>query len=243
MSTINLLPEDYRQRRSQHRANLICMLLYGVVIASVGGAALVSERSSRNTRDVCKRINDSYAQAARLIDEMHLLEEQKRTMLRRAETSAALMERLPRSYVLAMLTNALPEGASLTSLELNVKPVLARPVSRRDRKTKHGIVAKKRKMTKPSVPKTALSMTITGSASTDVQVARFIANLAKHPLTELVDLVFSKEMKIGEETSRQYKVTVRLQPNADALDGIRQAGNPAADAAKTPSTQPVGERV
>jgi len=131
MSTINLLPEDYQQRRSQHRANVICMMLFGIVISSVGGAALVSERAGQNTRAVCERINTSYAEAAKLIDEMHHLEAKKRKMLQKAELSAALMERLPRSYVLAMVTNALPEGASLTSLKMSAAASMGGPKTSR----------------------------------------------------------------------------------------------------------------
>jgi hypothetical protein len=220
MSTINLLPEDYKQRRSQHRGNTICMILFGVVIFAIGGAALVSEQSGQNTRNVGQRVDKAYAEAARLIDEMHELEAQKRKMLQKAELSAALMERLPRSYVLALVTNALPEGASLTSLSMSTS---ALKTSSAKARTKHARMAKQRKKNQPPAPRVQVAMTLDGWAATDVQVARLIANLAKNPLTEMVDLAYSQETKHKEDVIRKFRLIVRLKLNADALDAIQAA--------------------
>lgn len=222
MSLINLLPEDYLQRRSQHRANVICMALFGIVMASICGAALVSERTSSNTRQVCQQINRSYADAAKLIDQMQVLESQKRRMLQKAETSAALMERLPRSFLLAMVTNALPEGASLTNLKMEVKAVQPDAESKAKPKTKAEKVAaeRDRPASQPAALASALTMVIDGVADTDVEVARFIANLAKNPLTELVDLAFSQETKTKDTVFRKFQLMVRLKGQADALDGL-----------------------
>jgi Tfp pilus assembly protein PilN len=236
MSTINLLPQDYIQRRSQARPNLICTILFAIVIAAIGGAALVSERRSKSTRAVCDRINASYEQAARLIQEMHELEAQKRTMLGKAEMSAALMERLPRSYVLAMLANALPEGASLTSTKIKVSPVVERDKQAAPQ-TKHGLIARSRGTARPVTPKLAVSVNLIGAATTDVQVARFIANLAKNPLTELVDLAYSRETRRGKEKVREFSLIVRLKPSADALDGLPQVIRAEETAAAEPVSQ------
>ena len=185
MSTINLLPQEYLQRRSQRRGNFICLVLLGLVMASTCGAALVSERTSRRTREVCQRINNSYAEAARLIDEVHELEAQKHRMIQKAKMSAALMERLPRSYVLAVLTNALPKGASLASVQMTVKvvqpPSAAATPAPGTALTQHALVAASRKPKQPeAAPDLSVQLDIKGKATTDVQVARFIANLAKH---------------------------------------------------------------
>ena len=236
MSTVNLLPQDYVQRRSQQRANGMCMALFGMVALAVGGAALVSERATRNTRGVCERINASYADAARLIDEVHQLEAQKRTMLDKAKMSAALMERLPRSYVLAMLTNCLPEGSSLITLKMEVKVVNGDSQAAAGAvRTKHGVVSQARRSRSPAAaPTLSVQMNIKGKASTDVQVARFIARLAQHPLTEMVDLSYSKQAE-GKETGREFQLTVRLKPNADALDAIGRLEDQHAAAPQAPA--------
>jgi len=222
---VNLLPEDYVQRRSQHRANLICMVLFAVAAGSVAAASLVSERTSRNTREVCERINKSYTDAAKLIDEVHQLEAQKRKMLEKAKLSASLMEQLPRSYVLAMVTNALPRGASLVTLEMDVRTIRTAADAARKPRTKFATVAQARIVKKgpPPPPTLAVVLNIKGKASTDVQVARFIAKLAKHELTEMVDLSYSKESPEKGKWAREFRLVARMKPNADALDAIRAA--------------------
>jgi len=219
MSTINLLPDDYLQRRRQHRGNLICACLFGVVIVSVCGAGFVSERSTRRTREVCDRMNVAYADAAKLIDEVHQLEKQKTTMLDKAKRSAALMEKMPRSYLLAMVTNALPQGASLKSLRMTIR-VVAEPAPK---KPKNKAAALRAKSAPPKPPKLAVAMKVTGKATTDVQVARFIARLAAHPLTDVVDLSYSKESRGRDQhdEAREFQLTVMLKPNSDVLDAIQ----------------------
>ena len=54
-----------------------------------------------------------------------------------------------------------------------------------------------------------------------MQVARFIARLAAHPLTEIVDLSYSKESRFQQEdTIREFQLTVTLKSDADVLDAI-----------------------
>jgi len=235
MNTINLLPEDYLQRRRQHRGNLICAVLFGIVIVSICGAAVVSERSTQRTREVCDRMNTAYAQAAKLIDEVHQLEAQKGRMLDKAKRSAALMERMPRSYLLAMLSNALPDGASLKSVRMAMQTVAA-PASATPKSKAAAVKAK----AKAKAPKVAVVLSIKGKASTDVQVARFIARLAAHPLTDVVDLAYSKESDGQQKiTTREFQLTVMLKPNADVLDAIRDE-SPNATSENTPTRLTMG---
>jgi Tfp pilus assembly protein PilN len=215
MSTINLVPSDYLRRRSQHRANMLCFLLLAMVMAAIGGAAIVTANSSGHTRRISQRINLQYADAAKLIDEMHQLEGQKRTMLAKAELSASLMERLPRSSVLASLVDALPDGASLISLAVDTA---ASKAAEPPGKAKTPGAGKGGRAAPAEA--TVVSMTLNGLASTDVEVARFIANLAQNKLTEQVELVYSQELKTKAGTARSFQLTVRLKPNADAMDVV-----------------------
>ena len=69
--------------------------------------------------------------------------------------------------------------------------------------------------------KLALVVNVKGKAATDVQVARFIASLARHPLTDMVDLSYSKQSPDKVQASREFQLTVQLKANADALDAIK----------------------
>jgi Tfp pilus assembly protein PilN len=244
MNTINLLPQEYVQERGQRRTNGLIAILFGIVSVSIGGAAVISERHLRHTREVCQRINTAYADAAKLIDEVHQLEAQKHRMLQKARMSAALMERLPRSYVLAMLTNALPTGAAVTSIGLDVKPVQLARQAKPPLPTKHGLIAAGAQKQRSAIaPDLEVTLRVQGKASTDVQVAQYIAALAKHPLTDMVDLSYSKEAhgavavrgkdgKDKQERAREFVLTVRLKVNADALDAMEPAPRRASDGAE-----------
>lgn len=203
MSIINLLPEEYIERRQRRRANLLCLVLFGVVMAGVLTAGLVSERSRMHTEAVRRRVEDSYAEAAKLIAQMQDLEHRKRTMLRKAELTSALLERIPRSYLLAVVTNALPPEATLRDVKLVRKKVITR--AERGRKAKS---------------QEDLTMTVTGLAATDVEVARFIAHLARNPLSSAVDLVYSEEEQIKEHDTvmREFQVEIVLRTDVDVID-------------------------
>ena len=236
MSTINLLPEDYLQRRRQHRGNMICTVLFGVVIISICAAAVVREQSTRRTREVCDRMSAAYADAAKLIDEVHHLEKQKANMLDKAKRSASLMERMPRSYLLAMLTNALPQGASLKSVRMVIQVVGEGEGDKP--KTKAAAI---KAPAAQKAPQLVMALSITGKATTDVQVARFIARLAAHPLTDVVDLSYSKESKdLQDKGMREFQLSVILKPDADVLDAIR-AGQPDETPGKAPAQLSMGE--
>ena len=118
MSLVNLLPEDYITHQRQKHANLMCLLLFVTVMIGLAGAALVSERKYQRTREVCERVDKSYEEAGKLIEQMQEQDVTRNSMLQKATLTAALLERVPRSYLLATITKALPKGASLTKFEL-----------------------------------------------------------------------------------------------------------------------------
>jgi len=244
MSTINLLPDDYIRKRWQNRANVLCVALFIVVMAGVGMASLVSENNSRHTREVLDRVNASYSEAAKLLAQMRQLEATKRAMLAKAKATGSLLEKIPRSYLLALVTRSLPKNASLTKVEL--KPGNARSVRRqRRRRSKFNAVKGKSKKGAPveKPPPPPMIMEATGLAATDVQVAVFIANLNRSPLWTSVDLDYSQDKILNAHKKdmsnlrvREFKVTMELRPNVDVIDlvgGKSASGTPTASAEST----------
>ena len=240
MGTINLLPENYLRHRRHRRADAICLVLMVVVIGGVLCAAAVSKRNATHTLAIRDRVNASYAEAARLISQMHDLEVQKSKMLRKAELTASLVERVPRSTLLAIVTNALPAGTSLTDLELTTQRIIKHAEKPEGGKqTGSRLTTKPRKSSFASAD-VSVSVEITGLAGTDVQVARFIANLARNPLMASVDLVYSEEKKIKDVTVREFQIKTDLKRQADAIEFVRPAR---ADAPGGRSGAPDGEKL
>lgn len=235
MSTINLLPQDYVERRARHRANVLCLVLFAVVMSGVTGAALVSRRSGRRTLEVRNRVNASYAKAAELIAQMQELQAKKRSLCAKAETTASLVERVPRSTLLAIITEALPKGAAVTKFKLETKAprVQQTQQGRAKRKGKKGSKFEAKK--KGAAPPSLVQMEVTGLAQNDLQVARFMHALIRNKLLTGVDLVVSQEKMVDKVAVREFQVKLQLRPGADAIDilGDPQAPKPAEGVARS----------
>jgi Tfp pilus assembly protein PilN len=213
MSTVNLLPQDFLRNRARKRANTLCLILFAVVIAGVVAAGMVTDQSGRTTREVCEQVNRSYAEAAKLIEQVHELQDQKALLTSKAEHAAALQERVPRSYILGALANACPERACLLSVRLDTK--MLDP----DKTSKFDAVASQR--TGKAAP-LFVDLQVTGQAGTDVDVARFITELARNPLLSNVDLVYSEARDVNKSVVREFQVKMEIQPGMDVLDVIGQ---------------------
>lgn len=223
-----MLPEDYIQRRGERRANILCLVLFGVVMIGVGTAWVISTRSWHRTLAVRDQVNTSYAEAGKMIAQLQELETRRSKLVTRAEQAASLMERVPRSYLLAIVTNSLPKGASLEEFELElVEDERAKAAAQQaaQMKTSDKFKAMMARQATQVAPK-VVSMKVTGRAVTDVGVARFIANLARDPLTRSVDLVFSEEKEIDDDLIRHFQVRVELVPGADVLVAKRLRERP-----------------
>ncbi|MCE5327966.1 MAG: PilN domain-containing protein [Planctomycetaceae bacterium] len=224
---LNLLPEDYLRRRWQNRANRIFVCLFAVVIGGVLAAAYVSERNTGYTLSVRDETNARYAQAAALISQMHELEARKSQILHKAELAKNLIERVPRSTLLGVITNALPKGASLLKLDVASKVVIAAPPAPGGGKT----ITDQPRQAQPPAQQVAIE--ITGLAATDVEVARLIANLARNPLTRGVDLVYSLAKTRDKNTVREFRLSMELAAGADAINVVAPAAAPAGAAPTT----------
>ena len=241
MSIINLLPEDYLKRREQQRANILCLILFGIVMVGVVGAAVVSEEKAARARRDFQQVSEEYRKAGELIAQMQQLEAKKKQWMAKAQMASELLERVPRSYLLACLTNALPRGGSLTDVKLATIQPKPPPQPQTDKnkfKSRAAARAPKKEeeapAAKPSPPKVTLE--VTGLAETDVQVAQFIANMRANPLMKSVELVFSEQKDIAGTGARRFQVTMELKSDAQVdvqLEG--QPGQPSAELAAQPT--------
>jgi Tfp pilus assembly protein PilN len=222
MSLINLLPDDYLRRQAQKRANLLCAGLFAVVMAGVLVAVAISERGYRNTRAICERVNASYADAEKLIGELQELESTRAKMYAKANRTSSLLEKMPRSNLIAAITNALPEGSSLMKVELKSSrgtKIVANPKSKYEQVKAKAIGANNSAANVIEQPPRQVSLTVTGLAGTDVEVARFITSMAQCPMVQPPDLVYSQEKKINDVNVREFQVVMIIKTDLPADKG------------------------
>ncbi len=118
MHHASFLPEDYLAQKAERRTNLICLTLFVVVMIAVFGAFLVTNRQWTHVKRSQEAINARYREVAKQIEALTELETQREQMLEKAELAAALVERVPRSILLAELINRMPDRMALTKFEL-----------------------------------------------------------------------------------------------------------------------------
>ncbi len=216
MSIINLLPDDYQELQMKRRITRIGLTMLGVVMSAIMCAYVVSERSSANTREVLVEVEASYANAVKLIDKMHSLQLQHTQLVKKAQSTSDLLERVPRSYILGVISNSCPPQTSISLIRMETR----RGESSKSNKFK--ALASSRAGGGPGT----IELWITGHAGTDVDVARFIANLAKSELMSQVDLIYSEQKVYRDLNVREFQVRLELQPDAEIEATDKSGGLP-----------------
>ena len=230
MKKVNFLPEDYMEKKAQRRTNVVCLGLFVIVMAGVGSGFVVTERRQRMVNDRMGTINKEMQQASESLQQLKMLEAKREEMMKKASISASLMEPVPRSLLLATVTNDLPAGVSLTEFKMTSKDVSKQTTTytRASRtRNKKAPVAKDKAEKEVVAPKQwETTIEITGLAPTDLQVAQLIAQLNKFRLFSAVNLVYSEEHEEGDEVLREYKLVVILDPEErageDDVDNARE---------------------
>ena len=242
----SFLPEDYVERRSERRTNLLSLTLFTVVTVGVVGAFLVTNRQWNDVKRYQEAINVRYAQAAKDIEQLKHLEDRKEALLQKAELTTALIDRVPRSILLAELINRMPQDATLLEMEV-VSKRIAEPKPKDDPKAgkgkPKGTTTKGTKATRGSkgkappksgaskdgasdkegsarpviaAPRFSTSVILIGVTGTHNSVAQYVAELQRCPLLSEVELKFSEKAVIEEQELNRFRIECRLKSDADA---------------------------
>jgi Tfp pilus assembly protein PilN len=229
MANINFVPDDYIQSNESRRANMICLVLFSVVMAALGVTFVTIQIRQRACNAEDALVSAKTARMQESIKQFEQLQEKRKEMMRTALTTAELLEGVPRSVVLASLTNSLPPGVSLVKLELVQKEVSKQAGPRRPPVNKYQAAQAQpvsQSDFRPSPEKQMeMFMDIEGVAPSDIQVAAYIERLGNSALLDDVALVESKEITVGETAFRDFKLKAMLRHEVhlskEDVDAIR----------------------
>lgn len=231
MTDASFLPDDYLAHQAEKRTNVISLTLFVVVMFAVFGAFLVTNRQWSQVKGAQASINQQFQDAAAKIEELNELEKQRERMLNKAEVAIALVERVPRSILLAEFINRMPPRLSLLEFELKSTPVKP-PVKQVNQKATGSLKGKtapkqpapgrkgetreeameERKIDPPMYD---VTIAMVGLAPTDREVSQYIAELVAHPLLKDVSLKYSVQSLVDEAQLQEFRVEMRLDPKAD----------------------------
>lgn len=246
MININFVPDDYVQNNESRRMNFMYIILFVVVMMALGGVFGIIKMRQRSLQAREKTVDAEMFKKQDDIKKVDALQAKSKAMMKTALMTAELLEPLPRSVLLASLTNNLPVGVSLVQLNLvqkeskQVKPAAVGANTKFDKASQAQQSQKDAKAAKAAEGETKISpeklletqIDIEGLAASDLQVAAYIEKLSSSILLENVALVESKEQKIDDITFRQFKLTAMLKKEVrltkDDVDKMKIAGDQAA---------------
>src|SRR5947207_2149100 len=119
---LSFLPDDYLERKAQRRTNAVWAVLFLVVIGGVGTAFTMSESATKIIDKQYSKIEENFVNESKRIAQVQQMHEKQQRMAHQAELTASLLEKVPRSHILAEVTNCLAPGVSL--LEFNMESKL-----------------------------------------------------------------------------------------------------------------------
>jgi hypothetical protein len=212
MLNINFVPDDYVQSNESRRTNLLYLVLLATVMAVLGGSFITIKLRQRAFGVKEQMVNAKMTRVQQSISQFEQLQTKRKEMMKAALTTAQLIEPVPKSILLASLTNNLPAGTSLLRLYiLQKEPKQVKPP---EPVNKYQAAQADKSSSQPNSTKEHSMETyfdITGTAPSDLQVAAYIERLSKSNLLQNVALVESKEFKIGENIFREFKLTAMLK--------------------------------
>ncbi|MDP9172609.1 MAG: PilN domain-containing protein [Planctomycetota bacterium] len=215
---MSFLPDDYLDRKAQRRSNVMCALLAVIVIGTIGAAFTVTERMNRTVDDENAAVTAQYTEAAKEITQVQQLQTKQRQMAHEAELSASLLEKVPRSTILAEITNALPPGVSLLDFVLDAKrrpPAVPTPDKMKSILPPNGMAVADSAPVLAEPMEYDVTLKLTGIADTDVQVSSFISQLSHSKLLTDVNLLISDEYAMADQKLRRFQLEMKLSPTAD----------------------------
>lgn len=221
---MSFLPEDYLEQRMARRTNIVCLVLFGVMMIGVVTTFTVTNRQLREVRRSRQQVNQRFEEAARRLEQLEQLQARRKQMVHKAKVTSVLVERVPRTLLLAEMINHMPLTLSLEGLELETKTVRTapRPRTALDREQQRLDKQKSQEaQAEPLVelPQTQVRVGLIGVAPTDVEVAQFMTALSSHSLFKDVSLVYSEQVRLNEQEMRKFRIELEVRQDVD-LQGI-----------------------
>ncbi len=235
MTTINLLPKAYLRQQSQNRVDMICVILFAVVMGGVMLAEHTLSKKYGETLVLHRAINNRFAAEEKFLEGSFRLQARKNVFLEEARTISEVIqkeERIPRSYVLAVITKACPLDVSLDKMKIEmVRPTKrfvqkdeGKPKSKKkSSRAKHRgnpvtsmiLLAEKRSGRTINETLPHITVRIEGQSKSDEAVAKFYSDLKADPLFELCVIEMARDHIKPDLKDRKFKIWIVLKRDID----------------------------
>lgn len=241
--SVSFLPEDFVVETRERRTGLLAVVLFPIMILAVFAAFLVTNRQWTEVRAAQASIDQETERVAREISEMKSLEKIRAQMDAKAELARGLLEPVPRSVLLAVLTNTMPSNVALTSFELRteqIKPAKVDPKidPKTDPRSRSARAAAAKPRSGAAAPEATpepvrrrTHIVLVGLAPSLLEVGRWMTALERVPVFAAVRLELMEEKALDGVKLSEFRIAIRIEPEADLrawdeLDTFRQGRLP-----------------
>jgi hypothetical protein len=226
-ASTSFLPEDYIARKTETRVNVLILGLFALVLGGIVAAYAVTYRQWNEVNAHKVSVNDQWTLEGQKMDQLKGLVDQRASMMKKAEITAALVERVPRWAVLGEVTLRMPMDMKLEQFIIKsartdpvvapkAGPVAAGPVVKTLTDKITGAAARPEEP-KIQAPKYTYTITIIGSTAKNTEVADFLASLKNSPALMNVELSYIREAKEKDHEVRKYEISANIRNDADTV--------------------------
>ena len=227
MSNIDFVPDDYVQQRESGRANFIYIVLFAALMGAIGATFSIIKVRQKLVAKELAVVSEQMLAARSQIEQLEEFKTKSKSIMKTAVMTAELLEPVPRSIIIACLTNNLPSGVSLLEFKLeqkDIKPARRPSASQYKAASASAAASANAAIEKPKPPETLI--TISGIAPSNIEVAGYISRLGSSVLMNNVALVESKEHTVDDVKFQEFKLQMRLKTEVkltkEDIEDIRQ---------------------
>ena len=216
MLNMNFVPDDYVQNNRSQKINLIYLGLFAVVMAGMTAFFVSIKLRERSCEAEAKLLSERIGQMQEKLKQIDNFQAKRREIMKTALTTMELLEPVPRSVLMALLTNNLPQGVSLTKVKFEQKQVsndTAKKTKSISKFQKKSAQTKETLRTHAPLLQQNLRQTkifLQGIAPSDLQVADYINLLSNSRLLDNVAMIESREIKEDDTVLRQFTLTAEV---------------------------------
>lgn len=235
----SFLPDEYVSKRAELRAGILGMGLFCVVMVLVVGAFIVTNQRWRAVRSEARAVEVEYEEQRARIEQLEKLETEREDMLEKAEIVSALVEKTPRSLMMAEIVGRMPPGMTLLEVKLDGKRIEApKPEEAKGKKGPQKVGTLSKTAAKPAdksktkgkgdtktaakepapppreriaPPKFDYRLTLGGVTTVNTEVADFLARLKECDFLQNADLVYIRETDIDGKELRKFEIIAQLR--------------------------------
>jgi len=201
MLKVNFVPDDYLKNRELYRINIMFITLLAAIVVALVSAFVAIKIRMRASGFEDQFVTERISHIQEDIKKYEEFEANHEVVMKTALVAAELLEPVPKSILLALLTNNLPSGVSFLNLNFaQKKPAKVYAKNNAGQKSKYSQMGQAQKIAneqeqyKNKILQTHI--TIEGLAPSDLEIATYIEQLSSSNLLEHVALVEARECKM-----------------------------------------------